>query len=205
MLTALCIDTITSAAGITLIHGDSAHHSPLDPKMASEGIIELIDKVMKLAGVENKDLNAIMVIKGPGSFTGLRVGISVANQFSHQLKIPIFGLKTDEWWHLRTDEEKVYLQSMNKEEVYVSDEKEARIINVEALKEMGKRKWVGELRFDHQDKLPASFEEIKKLDSTDETWKKAVKDYSEDTEERILYELIEPFYGKAPNITQAKN
>ena len=44
------------------------------------------------AGIELKEISGIVVNVGPGSFTGLRIGISVANAFAYSLKIPIVGI-----------------------------------------------------------------------------------------------------------------
>ncbi len=43
------------------------------------------------------DLEGIVVFKGPGSFTGLRIGISVANTLADSLSIPIVGTGGDSW------------------------------------------------------------------------------------------------------------
>jgi tRNA threonylcarbamoyladenosine biosynthesis protein TsaB len=44
-----------------------------------------------------KDLRAVVVFQGPGSFTGLRIGISVANTLADSLKIPIVATNGDKW------------------------------------------------------------------------------------------------------------
>lgn len=43
------------------------------------------------------DLGAIVVFKGPGSFTGLRIGISVANALAYGAAIPIIGTTGENW------------------------------------------------------------------------------------------------------------
>lgn len=48
-------------------------------------------KIIKSAGIQQKDLAGICVFKGPGSFTGLRIGISFSNGLAYGLKIPIYG------------------------------------------------------------------------------------------------------------------
>lgn len=44
-----------------------------------------------------KDLTGVIVFKGPGSFTGLRIGITVANAMAYSLNIPIVGTEGDSW------------------------------------------------------------------------------------------------------------
>ena len=43
------------------------------------------------------DLEGVVVYKGPGSFTGLRIGISFANTLAYSLSIPIIGEISDQW------------------------------------------------------------------------------------------------------------
>lgn len=200
----LAIDTISSNAGVTLFDLEAYAHAPLNPKMASEGIIDSIDKTLKMASANLGDLKGVFVIKGPGSFTGLRVGISVANQFSHQLKIPILGLKTNEWWQFRAPSEVLYLQSMNREEFYLADQEGARIESVDVLEGMGERQWMGELKFDHAEKIPASFSECNDLADPKLAWVEVLKHYQADLKLGRNYELVEPFYGKEPKITTPK-
>lgn len=45
------------------------------------------------------DIGEIYVIKGPGSFTGLRVGITVANTLAYLLGCKLYGITTFEYWH----------------------------------------------------------------------------------------------------------
>lgn len=61
--------------------------------LKSQVVLLLIDKVLKENKIELKDLTSIEVNLGPGSFTGLRVGVSVANALSYSLKIPVNGNK----------------------------------------------------------------------------------------------------------------
>jgi tRNA threonylcarbamoyladenosine biosynthesis protein TsaB len=62
---------------------------------SSETLLPLIDKLLKERGKSIKDLTEIQVAVGPGSYTGLRVGIAVANILGFLLSIPVNG-KTGE-------------------------------------------------------------------------------------------------------------
>jgi len=54
----------------------------------------LIDKILKNNNLEIRDLNAVAVSKGPGSYTGLRIGVSTAKGLSYGLNIPLIAVST---------------------------------------------------------------------------------------------------------------
>ncbi len=56
-------------------------------------VLPLIDKLLKEHMLKLADITSLTVNPGPGSFTGLRVGISIANALSFALKVPINGEK----------------------------------------------------------------------------------------------------------------
>lgn len=58
-----------------------------------EVVLNLINQLLKENGISIYDLTAINVNTGPGSFTGLRVGIAIANAISSYLQIPINNKK----------------------------------------------------------------------------------------------------------------
>lgn len=64
---------------------------------------------------ELEDIQAVGIYKGPGSFTGLRIGLSVANALAYSLSIPIVGTTGDSWQRdaverlLRHSNEKIVL------------------------------------------------------------------------------------------------
>lgn len=60
-------------------------------KYKSQNVLLLIDQLLKKENARVGDLKEIQVNSGPGSFTGLRVGISVANTLSWALKVPVNG------------------------------------------------------------------------------------------------------------------
>lgn len=61
----------------------------------SQVLLPLIEKLLKSQKLEFKDLKGIKVETGHGSFTGLRVGVSVANALGFSLGIPVNGKKLE--------------------------------------------------------------------------------------------------------------
>lgn len=66
-------------------------------KYGSQVLLPLIIKLLKLKNCKLKTLTGIEVETGPGSFTGIRVGVSVANALAYSLGIPVNGkiMETD--------------------------------------------------------------------------------------------------------------
>lgn len=59
----------------------------------SQVLLDLITDILEKNEVNFEDLDDIEVEVGPGSFTGLRVGVSVANALAYSLNIPVNGKK----------------------------------------------------------------------------------------------------------------
>lgn len=60
----------------------------------------LLDEILQLVKQHNLDvstLNGIIIFKGPGSFTGLRIGVTIANALSHGLTIPVVATQGENW------------------------------------------------------------------------------------------------------------
>ncbi|MBA7496082.1 tRNA threonylcarbamoyl adenosine modification protein [subsurface metagenome] len=62
-------------------------------KEKSQTLLLRINRVLTENKVKLTDLKLIAVNSGPGSFTGLRVGATVANTLAYVLKIPVIGIK----------------------------------------------------------------------------------------------------------------
>ena len=59
----------------------------------SQQVLDLIDQILKRNKKKLTEITEIEINLGPGSFTGLKVGVSVANALAWVLKIPINGNK----------------------------------------------------------------------------------------------------------------
>lgn len=62
----------------------------------SEQLVPHISEVLQRSGVAKQDLTAIVVSVGPGSFTGLRIGLATAKAMAYGLQIPLVGVTTME-------------------------------------------------------------------------------------------------------------
>ncbi len=81
---------------VSLSKGDKKLLSLTDKnKFGSQVLLPLIKKLLRQAKADFKDLKGIRVAKGPGSFTGIRVGASVANALGYSLGIPVNGKKIE--------------------------------------------------------------------------------------------------------------
>lgn len=60
----------------------------------SEKLSVFIDKAIQQANITYKDLSAVAVSKGPGSYTGLRIGVSTAKGLCYALDIPLISIPT---------------------------------------------------------------------------------------------------------------
>jgi tRNA threonylcarbamoyladenosine biosynthesis protein TsaB len=63
----------------------------------SATIHDRINNILSLQQIELKDVGGIVAYTGPGSFTGLRIGISVANALAYSLDIPVVGVNGEDW------------------------------------------------------------------------------------------------------------
>lgn len=93
----LSIDTSTLFLNLSLLLYDGKEKvlsSSKEIKNHSSHLPIAIEELLKKGNVSLKDLDAISVISGPGSFTGLRVGIATALGLRSGLKIPLYSLSS---------------------------------------------------------------------------------------------------------------
>lgn len=89
----------------------------------SNVIMDAVDSLFKLSGLNIKDVDRIAVTIGPGSFTGIRIGTAIAKGLAYSLKKPIVGVnELDVLAHMGENREDtiVPLIDARKERVYFS-------------------------------------------------------------------------------------
>ena len=89
----LAIDTATAWCGVALYDGAVQFElSWRAERHHSEQLMHSIERGLQLTGMDRLALRALGVSRGPGSYTGVRVGITVARVLSYALDIPIVGV-----------------------------------------------------------------------------------------------------------------
>ncbi len=93
----LFIDSSTEKLRLWLKNGDFEvdFEKTLGREMAKNILAEIKDFLVE-NGANWQNLSGICVFAGPGSFTGLRIGVTVANTLADSLKIPIIGEKNSD-------------------------------------------------------------------------------------------------------------
>lgn len=90
-----CAATLCAACVYDAAAGRELGRQVLDlGKGHAEHLMAVIDDALKAAGTDFAGLDAVAVSVGPGSFTGLRVGVSTARGLALALKIPAIGVTT---------------------------------------------------------------------------------------------------------------
>lgn len=66
-------------------------------RQLAETIHHKLQELLQSHGRKWNDIEALVVYRGPGSFTGLRIGLSVANALANSYGVPIVGESGDQW------------------------------------------------------------------------------------------------------------
>ena len=92
----LAIETATLVSSVALATSDTllAEITLQTKKTHSELLMPHIAKILDMAGVSRTDITAVAVSIGPGSFTGLRIGLATAKSLAYAMKIPLVGVPT---------------------------------------------------------------------------------------------------------------
>ncbi len=92
----LTVDSSTNTACVSLSNdGDILYYKAInDGKTHSQKLLPMIDSCLSKTGVLPKDIEAFAAVIGPGSFTGLRIGIAAIQGIAYTVKKPCIGIST---------------------------------------------------------------------------------------------------------------
>lgn len=90
----LAIDTSGPVCGVAVwADGRIRYEAAAINKLThSESLMPMLDEALIRAGVDKKDLTHLAVTVGPGSFTGVRIGVTAVKALSHALNIPCIAV-----------------------------------------------------------------------------------------------------------------
>ncbi len=91
----LGIDTSSKNCSLALWHGAQllgSFDQVSEDFLHAEILHQEIEKLLKSSGVQFSDLRSVVVGSGPGSYTGLRIGVSAAKGLAMALNIPLFAV-----------------------------------------------------------------------------------------------------------------
>lgn len=92
----LCIETATSTCSVSLSSNDKllGLRESQEPNMHASALTVFIQELVADCGITFDSISAVAVSKGPGSYTGLRIGVSVAKGLCYALDIPLISVNS---------------------------------------------------------------------------------------------------------------
>lgn len=98
LLPLLAIETSEKLCGVSFLMNETEYYSTkiFLPHSHSERLFELIETLRDNANIKLNEIKSVAVSSGPGSFTGLRIGMAAAKGIAAGIKIPIIPVPTFE-------------------------------------------------------------------------------------------------------------
>ena len=91
----LAIDTATEACSVALWNDGTVNaHFELCPREHTQRILPMVQDILTTSGTSLTDINALAYGRGPGSFTGVRIGIGIAQGLALGAELPMIGVST---------------------------------------------------------------------------------------------------------------
>ncbi|WNJ81456.1 tRNA (adenosine(37)-N6)-threonylcarbamoyltransferase complex dimerization subunit type 1 TsaB [Cedecea neteri] len=91
----LAIDTATEACSVALQNDAASYaHFELCPREHTQRILPLVKEILNQGGITLSEVNALAYGRGPGSFTGVRIGIGIAQGLALGAELPMIGVST---------------------------------------------------------------------------------------------------------------
>jgi len=204
----LAIETSTTKASLALIQSESGEvlwESAFESDRLHNA--KIFDPVTEALELCREKLQQIIVGLGPGSYSGIRVGISVANGLSLALNVPATGLPSIA---VLSDEEEFFVTGDARRSSYYLAHIQNRRLMAEPVM-MDKTHWMDEMTALHQkgfkiyttEKLVASLEETE-IELRQPKALELAREAANMQADVLSDQALQPIYLRAPYITQPK-
>lgn len=91
----LALDTATEACSVALLNEtEVSAQFELAPREHTQRILPMVEQLLQSHKIQLKQLDAIVCCLGPGSFTGVRIGIGIVQGLAYGAKLPVLGVST---------------------------------------------------------------------------------------------------------------
>lgn len=94
----ILLDTSTPTCKLTLVdNGEKREFEWQADRQLAKGLLSFLERSLSENGQSLNSIRGLGIMKGPGSFTGLRIGITVFNTIADTNNVPIVGETGDSW------------------------------------------------------------------------------------------------------------
>jgi len=121
----LALDASTEACSVALqVNGKTFSRYELCPQSHSLHLLPMIDAVLNEAGIKLAELDGLIFGQGPGSFTGVRIGVGVAQGLAFSANLPVVGVSS-----LQAMAQLAYIKHGEKQVIAAIDARMAEVYN----------------------------------------------------------------------------
>lgn len=167
----------------------------------AEKLMPEISSMLKKSKLEFKNISEVFVIKGPGSFTGLRIGVTVANTLAYLNRCKLFAINTFEYLHHFGDCPVLLFAGSGGVYLSIGKSKKALLIKLDELNSVLKKEKIKNVCGDISAEQKSILENVKFIESKKTFGQIMCKVLSLKHQPQ---KIVEPFYIKEPGITQSK-
>lgn len=204
MLT-LAINTASSKTAIVLLEdtqGPLAEESWQAHNNEAAKLLPAIAALLKRVGKSFSEIGQIIVVKGPGSFTGLRVGVTVANTLAYLNKAATYAVTTFEYWHAVSDLPLLVYAGSGGVYLSIRKDKTAELINLDQLYDTLQKRKITKVFGDISAEQKKLLQDIEFAETTETFGQIIAKILARIyREKRTPVQIVEPLYIKQPGIT----
>lgn len=219
----LAIDTSSEICSVAILENDTvvAENSLNDGKTHSENLMTIMENILVENETKLNDIDMIACSVGPGSFTGIRIGVSSIKAIAEVLDVPVAAVTSLETLARNVEEKDATIVSLidaKNDQVYAGifddnyDKKEEYIADsiynvVERIKEYDNIIFVGSAAIKYMDLLNENFDDVKVADVNVQTASNVGKIGYKKHKEKDLKsaDTIMPMYLRKSQAERMKN